>query len=127
MYHNIAPHHQLFENVLLFSYQAYRERVCSALAKYHGIPEGAPRKPRRRPGGDTRSTRSRPAKRIASHTTDSSEDETKTQNQKVRLKRSNSPMYKDPLANFKLEMIKNIRAQRAAAETKKIEAIERAR
>lgn len=36
-------------------------------------------------------------------------------------------MYKDPLANSKLEMIKNIRAQRVAAETKKTEAIERAR
>lgn len=105
---------------------AYRERVCSALAKYHGIPEGAPRKPRRRPSGDTQSTRS-PANKTTSHILDSSGSETKSQNQKTRLKKSNSPMYKDPLANSKLEMIKNIRAQRAAAETKKTEAIERAR
>lgn len=105
---------------------AYRERVCSALAKYHGIPEGAPRKPRRRPSGDTQSTRS-PANKTTSHILDSAGSETKSQNQKTRLKKSNSPMYKDPLANSKLEMIKNIRAQRAAAETKKTEAIERAR
>lgn len=105
---------------------AYRERVCSALAKYHGIPEGAPRKPRRRPSGDTQSTRS-PANKTTSHILDSAGSETKSQNQKTRLKKSNSPMYKDPLANSKLEMIKNIRAQRVAAETKKTEAIERAR
>lgn len=105
---------------------AYRERVCSALAKYHGIPEGAPRKPRRRPSGDTQSTRS-PVNKTTSHILDSAGSETKSQNQKTRLKKSNSPMYKDPLANSKLEMIKNIRAQRAAAETKKTEAIERAR
>ncbi|KAL6576914.1 hypothetical protein OROMI_011190 [Orobanche minor] len=36
-------------------------------------------------------------------------------------------MYKDPLASSKMEMIKNIRAQRAATETKKTEAIARAR
>lgn len=105
---------------------AYRERVCSALAKYHGIPEGAPRKPRRRPSGDTQSTRS-PANKTTSHILDSAGSETKSQNQKTRLKKSNPPMYKDPLANSKLEMIKNIRAQRVAAETKKTEAIERAR
>ncbi|XP_028078201.1 uncharacterized protein LOC114280066 [Camellia sinensis] len=37
------------------------------------------------------------------------------------------PLFKDPLASSKLEMIKNIRAERAAAENKKTEAIERAK
>lgn len=44
-----------------------------------------------------------------------------------RLKRNNSPLYKDPLASSKLEMLKNIRTQRAAAENKKIEAVARAK
>lgn len=37
------------------------------------------------------------------------------------------PLYKDPLASFKLEMIENTRTQRAAAENKKTEAIARAK
>ncbi|KAF9620236.1 hypothetical protein IFM89_010971, partial [Coptis chinensis] len=36
----------------------------------------------------------------------------------------NAPSYKDPLADSKLEMIKNIKAQRMETETKKIEAME---
>lgn len=35
--------------------------------------------------------------------------------------------YKDPLASLKLEMLKDIRAQRAAAESKKTEVIVRAK
>ncbi|KAK9290181.1 hypothetical protein L1049_008347 [Liquidambar formosana] len=50
-----------------------------------------------------------------------------TKSQTPQLNRSKEPLYKDPLASSKLEMIKNIRAQRAAAETKKTEAIERAK
>lgn len=37
------------------------------------------------------------------------------------------PKYEDPLASSKLEMIKNIRARRAAAENEKNEAITRAK
>lgn len=53
--------------------------------------------------------------------------EPKSRIEKFKLRRSNTPLYKDPSASSKLEMIKNIRAQRAAAESKKTEAIERAR
>lgn len=103
----------------------YRERVCSALAKYHGIPDGAERKPRRKPSGDsTQSARSR-SKKQTGDTYSSSESETKAQ--RPRLRRSNKPTYKDPLVSSKLEMIKNIRAQRGVADTHKNEALERAK
>ncbi|KAF7813959.1 uncharacterized protein G2W53_027928 [Senna tora] len=104
----------------------YRERVCSALAKYHGTEVGAERKPRRKPSDGTQSTRRNPIKKKATNTSifDMSDDRILIQKQ---LKRRKYPVYKDPLVSSKLEMIKNIRAQRAAEENKQIEAIERAR
>ncbi|KAA8540197.1 hypothetical protein F0562_024240 [Nyssa sinensis] len=105
----------------------YRDRVCSALAKYHGTPVGAERKPRRKPSGDRQLRQRSPAKKKAIDAVNFAGNETKNQSQRPRLRRSNMPLYKDPLASSKLEMIKNIRAQRAAAETKKTEAIERAK
>ncbi|KAK9148493.1 hypothetical protein Scep_007250 [Stephania cephalantha] len=102
----------------------YRERVCFALAKYHGSPTGVKKTPRRRPSGD--------AQTVKSNTKKSSEDSIissidKKNQQRLKLKKSISPTYKDPLADSKLEMIKNIRAQRMAMETKKIEAMRRAK
>ncbi|XP_015901395.2 uncharacterized protein LOC107434437 isoform X1 [Ziziphus jujuba] len=105
----------------------YRERVCSALAKYHGTPAGTERKPRRRPTSEAQSTRRSPAKKKVVAEYSSPKTETKIQNQREKLRKRNAPLYKDPLASSKLEMIKNIRAQRAAVETKKSETIERAR
>ncbi|XP_059638612.1 uncharacterized protein LOC132280871 isoform X2 [Cornus florida] len=102
----------------------YRDRVCTALAKYHGIPAvGAENRSRRKPSGDRQPRK----KKKAVDADNSPTNETKSQRPRSRLKRSNMPLYKDPLATSKLEMIKNIRAQRAAAETKKTEAIERAK
>ncbi|XP_073142933.1 uncharacterized protein [Henckelia pumila] len=101
----------------------YRHRVCSALAKYHGTPEGVERKPRKKPNMDelTRKTSTKKkveADDLANHgSTD----------QKIRLKKSSTPLYKDPFASSKLEMLKNIRAQRVAAMNKKSEAISRAK
>ncbi|KAI9070861.1 hypothetical protein K1719_028718 [Acacia pycnantha] len=103
----------------------YRERVCSAMAKYHGTEVGAERKSRR-PSDGTHSTRRNPIKKIFTDTTISLDGESRILH-KMRLKRSKSPVYKDPLASSKLEMIKNIRVQRAVTETKQTEAIERAR
>ncbi|XVE88541.1 hypothetical protein DITRI_Ditri19aG0077500 [Diplodiscus trichospermus] len=104
----------------------YRERVCSSLAKYHGISDGAERKPKRKTTAVTQSKQS-PSKRKASYTSYSSTGETISPIERLRLRRRNKPPYKDPMANSKLEMIKNIRAQRAAEESKKIEAVEQAR
>ena len=107
--------------------QAYRDRVVSALAKYHGIEPGAERKPRRRPRDSSESPRRSPVKKAVSNETGSSTSELKFQALKTKSRRRKAPSYKDPLASSKLEMLKNIRAQRATAETRKIEAIERAR
>ncbi|XP_010273796.1 PREDICTED: uncharacterized protein LOC104609242 [Nelumbo nucifera] len=101
----------------------YRERVCSALAKYHGTPGGVVRKPRRRPSGEA-SVRRSVNKKVGE--ANGAEGEPKNQ-VKFKTKRKSVPSYKDPLANSKLEMIKKIRAQRASMETKKREAIERAK
>ncbi|KAJ0242348.1 hypothetical protein HA466_0208250 [Hirschfeldia incana] len=99
---------------------AYRERVCSGLAKYHGIPDGAERR-RRRPSGNAEPRKKNPTVK----TTRDSETVRKVQVVKVRKRRG--PVYKDPLASSKLEMIKSIRAQRVAEESKKMDAVQRAR
>eukprot|EP00262_Sarcandra_glabra_P000823 TRINITY_DN1088_c0_g1_i1.p1 TRINITY_DN1088_c0_g1~~TRINITY_DN1088_c0_g1_i1.p1 ORF type:complete len:440 (-),score=90.11 TRINITY_DN1088_c0_g1_i1:246-1565(-) len=106
----------------------YRERVCSALSKYHGTPVGVERKPKRKPADETKSvkhssTPKRTTEWYRSYGTDT-KSPVKTES---RLKRRTTPSYKDPLVNSKLEMIKKIRAQRAAMEIKKREATERAK
>ncbi|KAG5248821.1 stress response protein [Salix suchowensis] len=101
----------------------YRERVYSGLSKFHGTQAGAARKPRRVPSSSSQSARRDSSKRRSN---DTEKGNTRSPIQKLR-RRSKTPSYKDPLASSKLEMIKNIRAQRTATETKKNEAIERAR
>ncbi|XWS19985.1 hypothetical protein CRYUN_Cryun31cG0062800 [Craigia yunnanensis] len=104
----------------------YRDRVCSGLAKYHGILAGAERKPKRKPTAGTQSKQIH-SKRKVSDTNFSSTSETISPIERLRLRRRNKPLYKDPMASSKLEILKNIRAQRAAEESKKTEAVERAR
>ncbi|KAJ4953393.1 hypothetical protein NE237_030225 [Protea cynaroides] len=104
----------------------YRERVYAGLSEYHGTRVGAERKPRRNTSGETQSVRSRTVKKKVSDACNGIGTSTKSQSQS-RLKRSSGPSYKDPLAKSKLEMIKNIRVQRASMETKKREAMERAK
>ncbi|CAL5434576.1 unnamed protein product [Camellia sinensis] len=105
---------------------AYRDRVCTALYKYHGTPVGAERKRKRRPSSERQPRTQNPTKKKANDTDYSTGNVTESQKRRTRL-RSNMPLFKDPLASSKLEMIKNIRAERAAAENKKTEAIERAK
>ncbi|CAL5383200.1 unnamed protein product [Camellia sinensis] len=105
---------------------AYRDRVCTALYKYHGTPVGAQRKRKRRPSSERQPRTQNPTKKKANGTDNSTGNVTESQKRRTRL-RSNMPLFKDPLASSKLEMIKNIRAERAAAENKKTEAIERAK
>ncbi|KAL0354413.1 UNVERIFIED_CONTAM: hypothetical protein Sradi_3888200 [Sesamum radiatum] len=102
----------------------YRNRVCSALAKFHGITEGAERKPRRRPSADGQTRKRSPRKKDENDGPE--KRESKTQVQRIRSKRR-TPSYKDPLASTKLEMLKNIRSQRTAAINRKSEAITRAK
>lgn len=105
----------------------YRSRVQSALSKYHGIPDGVERRPRRRPASDEQTRKRSPPKKKANELDNLVMPEPKSQVQRVRLRRKNTPMYKDPLASSKLEMLKNIRAQRAGIDQKKIEAVMRAK
>ncbi|XP_010501042.1 PREDICTED: uncharacterized protein LOC104778317 isoform X2 [Camelina sativa] len=100
---------------------SYRERVCSGLAKYHGITDGVERR-RRRPS-NTEPRKKNPAKK----STRDSETERQSQVQVVKVRKRKTPVYKDPMASSKLEMIKSIRAKRVAEESKKMDAVERAR
>ncbi|VVB00299.1 unnamed protein product [Arabis nemorensis] len=101
---------------------SYRERVCTGLAKYHGIPAGVERR-RRRPSGDAEPRKKNTAKKSAKD----SDTEKQSQVQVVKVRKRKTPVYKDPLASSKLEMIKSIRAKRVAEESMKIDAVERAR
>ncbi|KAJ1390774.1 Nuclease associated modular domain 3 [Sesbania bispinosa] len=103
----------------------YRERVCSGLAKYHGSEAGAERKPRRRPSDAAQSTMRKPITKRNTDTIIRVKSDPKIL--PIRLRKSKSPAYKDPLVNSKLEMIKSIRAQRASVETRQAQAIEQAR
>ncbi|KAL0424922.1 UNVERIFIED_CONTAM: hypothetical protein Sradi_1027000 [Sesamum radiatum] len=103
----------------------YRDRVCSSLAKFHGISERDERKPRRKPSGDGQTRKRSPIKK--DEPDDLKKRETKNPVYRVRSKRRKTPSYKDPFASSKLEMLKNIRAQRAAAMGKRSEAIFRAK
>ncbi|XP_056176463.1 uncharacterized protein LOC115683707 isoform X3 [Syzygium oleosum] len=109
--------------------EEYRERVCSGLAKYHGTPVGVERKPRRKPAdaGGTRPRKRSPSQKKSSDMDSTPRLDHQSQIQKLRLKRRKTPLFKDPLASSKLELIKSIRAHRAAQETNKTEAIARAR
>ncbi|KAF0929252.1 hypothetical protein E2562_018773 [Oryza meyeriana var. granulata] len=103
----------------------YRERVCSGIASYHGTSSGTkvPRKPRsaREPGAKRETVKKKPIQfRLAG--LEDAHGTTPT----VKRKKSATP-YKDPMAGEKLEMITKIRAQRAALEIEKKEAIKRAR
>lgn len=94
------------------------------MAKYHGTPEGAERKPRKKPRGEGQSGNSPKNK---SKTERSTSHETKVRPQQPKLKKRTTPKFKDPLASTKLEMLKSIRAQRAAPETNENEALQRAK
>ncbi|MED6206189.1 hypothetical protein PIB30_024481 [Stylosanthes scabra] len=107
----------------------YRERVCSGLAKYHGGEAGAERKPRarRRTSDGTEPIKKKPIVRKDTNTSTRVRSSSKIGTKGGSLKKITSPVFKDPFVNSKLEMIKNIRAQRATAETGHAQVIERAR
>ncbi|GAA0169927.1 hypothetical protein LIER_24305 [Lithospermum erythrorhizon] len=103
----------------------YRTRVTSALAKFHGIPEGVVRKPRRKTSGDGERRRSVLRKNIDELV--KLESKSNNQIQRVKLRKRKAALFKDPLASSKLDMLMNIRAKRAAAENKQAEAVARAK
>ncbi|KAL8138573.1 hypothetical protein V2J09_004574 [Rumex salicifolius] len=101
----------------------YRNRVYSGLAKYHGTPTGVEK--RKKPTGEGQSRKRSPKKEISD--ADLVALVVKTSTRQPKSKKNKGPMFKDPLAKAKLEMIKNIRARRASTDTKKNEALERAK
>ncbi|KAF7134739.1 hypothetical protein RHSIM_Rhsim08G0245400 [Rhododendron simsii] len=106
----------------------YRNRVHGALVKYHGSRVGVERKPKKQPSVDRQARPPSAPKKKAKETAIPIVKVTKSpKNSSTKPLRRNKPQYKDPLASSKLEMIKNIRAQRAAVETKKTEAIVQAK
>ncbi|KAJ1288159.1 hypothetical protein BS78_02G068900 [Paspalum vaginatum] len=105
--------------------QEYRERVCSGIANYHGSSTGikTPRKPR--PAGET-GVKRETMKKKPMQARAVSLDDAHGKGATVKRKKPAAP-YKDPMVGEKLEMISKIRAQRAALEIEKKEAIRRAR
>ncbi|KAL2539067.1 hypothetical protein Adt_00045 [Abeliophyllum distichum] len=105
----------------------YRSRVCSGMFKFHGIRDGAERKTKRKPSSDALTRKRSPPKNKYNGIDNLAQCEPKSRIQGIRLKRNNNTSYKDPLASFKLKMLKNIQAQRAAAGNQKSETVERAK
>ncbi|XP_022955868.1 uncharacterized protein LOC111457724 isoform X1 [Cucurbita moschata] len=105
----------------------YRDRVCSAIAKYHGTPIGVNRRRPRRKHSESMEITRTSQKKEKSNVYSSFADGSGIENRQPRIRKSKAPRFKDPSASFKLDMIKSIRAQRAIAEAKKMEAIEQAR
>ncbi|XP_057548547.1 uncharacterized protein LOC130826934 isoform X2 [Amaranthus tricolor] len=103
----------------------YRSRVSSGMAKYYESADGAERKVKRK--SSSRSQTPRTPKKKLSSAERLIVIERKVKNQSSKLKKRTAPKYKDPLASSKLEMLKNIRAQRVASEASKNEAVERAK
>ncbi|KAL8055989.1 hypothetical protein ABFX02_04G090700 [Erythranthe guttata] len=103
----------------------YRNRVCSGLAKFYGISERVERKPRivKQSG----SSDGQPQKRRPTSKDENFHLGKRDTKGQVRSKRRKPPLYKDPFASSKLEMLKNIRAQRASSVSKKSEAISMAK
>ena len=103
----------------------YRARVHSGLAKHHGTPEGGERRVKRKPSGGWPSKRTSQIK--FGDVEGSVVHELKARSRQAKLKCGHVPKYKDPLAGSKLKMLKNIRAQRVASQTKANETLERAK
>ncbi|KAK9048328.1 hypothetical protein SSX86_032709 [Deinandra increscens subsp. villosa] len=98
---------------------AYRDRVYSGIAKQRGKDPEA-----RDPEWGTKKKEPKKLKPVKDRLHDP-----KNRSQQAKLKTNNNPVkppqarFKDPQARYKLEMIKSIRAQRAASDPKISEAI----
>lgn len=97
------------------------------MVKHYGTPVRAQRKSRRRKIDTLESRKMDPAVKRPDDTEIAFRSDTRVDLQQSKLRRSKMPLYKDPLVSSKLEMIKNIRAEREAMDTKAIEAVEQAR
>lgn len=105
---------------------AYRERVCTALAKFHGACTGVESKPRRKPVCEA-SVRREPRKKKATQHEGINIKANVIRKAASRKTRYATSSYKDPMARSKLEVIKKTREQREAMEARKREATDRAK
>ncbi|CAK8544995.1 unnamed protein product [Lathyrus sativus] len=106
----------------------YREKVLSAMAKRH-LSTGkisTQKKPRPRPYSAQTPKTKRPITKKDSDNSTLVKSSSKIV-KPIKLRKIKSPAYKDPLVNSKLEMIKNIRAQRVSVDTRQTQAIQQAR
>ncbi|CAO2164661.1 unnamed protein product [Urochloa humidicola] len=105
--------------------QEYRERVCSGIASYHGSCTGT--KTRRKPrSAEEPALKREIMKKKSVQSRAVSLEDAHGKGATAKRKKSATP-YKDPMAGEKLEMLSKVRAQRAALEIEKKEAIKRAR
>ncbi|KAJ0966292.1 hypothetical protein J5N97_027430 [Dioscorea zingiberensis] len=108
--------------------QGYRERVCSALAKYHGKPNGSQREPTKSSTSKIQSqgevSRVKKAMKFSKGTNNMI---TETEGVTFRKARNAPPSYTDPLSKIKLALIRQIKKQREVMENKKKDAIDRAK
>jgi len=109
------------------------------MAQYHGTPEAAERRLRKKPNHEgeiantTRKKVNKPKRLATANTTKKKTNkperfaipESKIRPRQPTLKNRTAAKFKDPSASTKLEMLKSIRAQRAASESKN-EALQRA-
>ncbi|KAH7675402.1 GHMP kinase C-terminal domain-containing protein [Dioscorea alata] len=102
--------------------QRYRERVCLALAKYHGKSIGAQTKPRKNSAGEERKT-----KKATKLTEKVDNVTTETKGVTSTNTKNTPPSYTDLLSDFKLAFIKQIKVKREAMENQKKHALARAK
>ncbi|PKA61383.1 hypothetical protein AXF42_Ash014299 [Apostasia shenzhenica] len=103
----------------------YRDRIRAALAKYYGSATGAKRASRRKLTSDN--IVKKDSVKISVQK-DQVACELKIHKPMTSRRRNNtSPSYKDPMASANLELLTKIKAERDALETKKREAIMRAK
>ncbi|XP_020095782.1 uncharacterized protein LOC109715267 isoform X3 [Ananas comosus] len=112
----------------------YRERVCTALANYHGTHAAVERKHRRKANGETIVRKSYVKKKTVRRGGDVEGNAVvevaaiRKVNSLAAIRKVNvNPSFKDPMASSKFGMIQRIKEQREALKTRRKEAAERVR
>lgn len=107
--------------------QGYRERVCLALAKYHGKSIGAQTELMKNSTGEIQSQgEGRRTKKATKLTEKADNVTTETKGVTSRNTKNTPPSYTDSLSDFKLSFIKQMKVKRETMENQKKHAIVRA-
>lgn len=105
----------------------YRNRVHTALAKYHGTTIRVERKAVRKPTGETSPEKRVSIKKKPEQIAQMGSELKSFKQLTYRKRRNSAPSFKDPMSSAKLELLKKIKADRAEIEMKKREATSRAK